>query len=536
MEILESVSPPGSDPKPDAPVNKKPLKIRIHLLCDGTANNKINIIEREKYEAGILSDSLAYHKYGGDGNNSYDNGRTNVAIMEPHVDDGKKKNGYDAIVKVYVEGQGTQQLKKDATRGLALGSGLTGVYHRAREGINSALNKLQEELFSDNPPEEYYVEQVDVDVFGFSRGAATARHTIHALTTRETMTISDPGGVGGQTLVVTHPLYERLQLLGYSEVGPEQIKIKFAGLYDTVVSVNASQLAPAWMANNTLDQRAVAKAEFALHLAAADEHREDFPLHTIASAINAGKGAEYYLPGVHSDVGGSYNQANDYFLDNNIENATIYQKRTVGRTTVYSERRIDGLEYVRTTDEINRIINVGRVADLEADKHNLIEAGWYKENQITISVDYLATAGQAVNPIGVLINGSPVSGKLITNRTGIKTAYSNIPLKIMVEHAREQGLDIKNKLDQRANITLATEPDLQALESDIRSYIAKKGKTGSRPDDWLDINTALSHHRGIRKIRNEHLHMSSRTDALIKDFGFTPRIRNNRRRRFYYEG
>ena len=41
------------------------------------------------------------------------------------------------------------------------------------------------------------------------------------------------------------------------------------------VFVNASQLLPAWIANNTLNQKAVAKAKFALHLAAADEHRVD---------------------------------------------------------------------------------------------------------------------------------------------------------------------------------------------------------------------------------------------------------------------
>ena len=533
-QVNEKNSPSTADPTPEDPKNKKPLKIRIHLLCDGTANNKTNIAEREKYEVGVTSNSLAYQKYGGDGDNSYDNGRTNVAIMEPHVEGGEKRNGYEMVVKVYVEGQGTQQLKKDDKQGLALGSGLTGVYSRAREGINLALGKLQREFLKNNAPEDYFIKQVDIDVFGFSRGAATARHAIHTILTEETMTISDPDGYGAETIVVTHPLFQRLRLLGYTETRADQIKIKFAGLYDTVVSVNGSQLAPAWMANNTRDQRAVAKAEFALHLAAVDEHREDFPLHTIASSIKAGKGAEYYLPGVHSDVGGSYNQANDYLLDNQIKDATIRQISESGK--VYSERKIQGLEYARTSDEVGRIINFGRVSDLEEDRKHLMDAGWYKEDQIWIETDYFATAAKAGNLIGMLINGSPESGKLITTRIGIKSAYSNIPLKIMVKHARDWGLQIKNKLDERADITLATEPDLQELEKDINAYIAKKGKTGSEPDDWLNVDTAKTHHSNIKKIRNEHMHMSSRTDAFIKDFGYTPRIKNNLRRRFYYEG
>jgi hypothetical protein len=533
-EVNEKNSSSTADPKPEDPKDKKPLKIRIHLLCDGTANNKTNIAEREKYEASQPSDSLAYLTHGAGGTSSYDNGRTNIAIMEPHVEDGKKKNGYEMVVKVYVEGQGTQQLRGDDMQGLVFGAGLTGVYHRAREGINTALNILQTELFKENSPEDFFIKQVDVDVFGFSRGAATARHAIHAILTEETMSITDPNGYPTETIVITHPLFQRLRLLGYTETRADQIKIKFAGLYDTVVSVNGSQLAPAWMANNTRDQRAVAKAEFALHLAAVDEHREDFPLHTIASSIKAGKGAEYYLPGVHSDVGGSYNQANEYLLDNQIKDATIRQISESGK--VYSERKIQGLEYARTSDEVGRIINYGRVSDLEEDRKHLMDAGWYKEEQIWIETDYLATAAKAGNLIGMLINGSPVSGKLITTRIGIKSAYSNIPLKIMVKHARDWGLQIKSKLDERADITLATEPDLQELKKDIDAYMAKKGKTGSKPDDWLNVNTAKAHHSNIKKIRNEHMHMSSRTDALIKDFGYTPRIKNNLRRRFYYEG
>lgn len=574
-QIKEANSPNIADPKPEDPKNKKPLRIRIHLLCDGTLNNKTNVAEREKSELEQSSESYSTH---GDGDtNSYDNGRTNVAIMEPHVEAGKRRNGYDIVVKIYVEGQGTFDNAGDSFWGYSMGIGASGVYARARKGIQKALEALQQELFRKNPPEKFFIKQVDVDVFGFSRGAATARHAIHAMTTEETMTVTSPDG-NGETIIVTHPLFERLRLLGYTETRADQIEIKFAGLYDTVVSVNASQLAPAWMANNTRDQRAVAKAKFALHLAAADEHRQDFPLHTIKSAKDAGTGAEYYLPGVHSDIGGSYNLANEKLIGNNIADARVKQLKGVGSYSklvnqkqkliaqgfkdadielevtawysgrggrwpsegkLYTYRHIEGVEYSRASDEIERVINRGRVSELEIDMANLKKDGWYRDDEIDIDTDYLATAVRStqflVNPLDAILDGSPLSGRLIVNRFGIKSAYSYIPLKIMVKHAREQGLQVRNKVDQRADITLA-DAGLQNLDADIQAYVASKGKTGSKPDDWCDIRTAQIHHADIKSVRNKHLHMSSRFKNPIADFGYTPRIKNNLRRRFYYEG
>jgi hypothetical protein len=577
-DINEGYQPPTKEKAPEDPKDKKPLLIRIHLLCDGTKNNKTNIAEREKFEQG--KESAAYKKQGTGSDNSYDNGKTNIALMEPHVEVGLNKNGYDAVVKVYVEGQGTFDLQADGLVGYAMGAGASGVYQRARDGINKALIFLQKELFLIKKPEKHYIKQVDIDVFGFSRGAATARHAIHAITTEESMTVSSPDGIGAETVVITYPLEQRLRQLGYTETRPDNIKIIFAGLYDTVVSVNASQLKPAWMANNTRDQRAVAKAKFALHLAAADEHREDFPLHTIKSSKSAGKGAEFYLPGAHSDVGGSYNLANMDLLDDKKENARIREVRMVGSPNklaeekaelislgyrakdieieytewgsnalgerwpregkLYVYRQIDGFEYARPSDEVERVINRGRVSDLKEDMRNLKIDGWYKDGQIRIEKDYLAssvrTAEFLINPIGAALSGSPVSGKLITNRRGIKSAYSNIPLKIMAKYARKYSLKIVGKLEQRADITIATDPALQVLEKDLEKYIGSKGNTGSKPEDWLEITSAKRIHNNIQKIRNEHLHMSSRFNTPIKEFGFTPRIIKNRRRRFYYEG
>jgi Uncharacterized alpha/beta hydrolase domain (DUF2235) len=582
-ELIEGYSPPTLEKKPEDPKDKKPLTIRIILLCDGTNNNKANIAEREKFEAAGKAESASHKEFGTKGS-SYDNGRTNIATMEPHVEAGEGVGGYSFVAKIYVQGQGTFNFKKDSNfwgKGMAVFS--SGVYQRARTGIDEALTLLQDEFLDKNKPELFFIKQVDIDVFGFSRGAATARHAIHVITTEETITVSDPDGYGTQTVVTNQPLFDRLRTTyGYKEMRKDQVKIIFAGLYDTVVSVNASQLMPAWIANNTRSQKAVAKAKFALHLAAADEHRADFPLHRIKSATSAGTGAEYYLPGVHSDIGGSYNLANDALLEEGKEkrNAEIrelkgdgdYNKleeqkkeleglgnKVVLETTawaytefgkfpsegrLYAYRQISGLEYARPSNEIDRVINRGRVAELKIDMENLKTDGWYKERQIVIDVDYLASTVRTVtsaikaviNPLGAYEDGSPKSGRLIVNRHGITSGYCTIPLKFMVEHSRKHAILIKAKLDSRIKIILNEVPEFAALEASLRSYMAKKGLTGSRPDDWNNITRATHWYPHIKELRNKHLHMSSAFTVPVMDPGFTPRFEGHLRRRFYYEG
>lgn len=579
-EKVDTYTPPPIEREKDSPPNKKPFTIRIILLCDGTNNNRDNIGKRELNELGVKTQS--YSDFGGD-SSSYDNGRTNIATMEPHVLSGENKGGYSHIIKFYVPGQGTFNFEKDSKFwGKGMGVFNSGVFQRARECLDGAFGLFREQVRKKFDPSEYYIKQVDIDVFGFSRGAATARHAIHIATELETTTVVHPSGYGAETVITNLPLYKRLQALGYSETRKDQVKIIFAGLYDTVVSVNASQLLPAFIANNTRCQRAVAKARFALHLAAADEHRSDFPLHRITSAKNAGTGAEYYLPGVHSDIGGSYNLANEQliapgkvkpgvsireFKEEGSYSKLIQIKKeleelgqqvdpeetnwaytragkfaTEGK--LYIIRELSELEYARPTEEVNRVINRGRINDLRSDRKQLIKDGWYKPREIKIELDYLASAIRsftsaiklAIAPLSAYEDGSPVSGRLIVTRRNIGTGYCTIPLKFMVEHSRKQSILIDAKLDSRISIILGQRAEFGTLESCLRSYMAKKGFTGSKPSDWNNIQSAIAEYPNIKDFRHDHCHMSSAFTIPVLDPGFTPRFEGELRRRFYYDG
>lgn len=548
-------------------VAKKKLKIRFSLFFDGTLNNRSNIAEREQFELG--NTTKTYKTEGDGGNNSYDNGRTNVAIMEPHIKKVQSSDGFS--FKIYIEGQGTFNTgdekergfldgkKGDSTLGYAGGSGASGVASRAKKGYAKAKMEL-EDFLSNKDAAEWEIEKIDIDVFGFSRGAATARNAIALL-------LEEDGS----------PLKEHLELLGYSPFTKETIEVQFAGLYDTVVSVNGSQYS--YWSDNKLKQRSVKLAKKALHLAAAEEHRLDFPLHHIKSAKDAGTGKEYFLPGVHSDVGGSYNLANEILLkDDARENVTSYKtviakgsrkamnakKEELKNHPAYAGSKLEVEEnsngvmgfftkaklvahkpltekqYMRPSSERDRIINIGLISSLEIDKANLITQGWYTEDEIEIATKEMvtATAGAAVGGLVGGVSGAQagaaigaLQGALIVNRENIKSAYSNIPLKIMADYAtKEAQLAINAKLYDRANQILNKEPLLLAAQDDIEKYIASIGNE-SKPEDWLGVTSEWAKNFDLTKLRHDHLHMSAKMAI-----GYFPRFETHKRRRYYYEG
>jgi hypothetical protein len=467
---------------------KDPVKIRISLFYDGTLNNRMNIEEREK-NSQIYKDNKTKDA------NSYDNGRTNIAIMEPHVS--KKKEDYagdyDFVFKHYIAGQGALTHEKDSLWGYALAIGKSGVPWRAEEGIRRAVNFI----FNQNKSiktDEHYIQKLTIDVFGFSRGAATARYAIHVIHHGKVAGVDD---VTGEVSYEWRPLLERIN--DFYIILDNAVEVKFAGLYDTVLSYFGSQKV-SWT-TNALQQMAVARAKKALHLAAADEHRSDFPLHKILSAVNQGVGEEYYLPGVHSDVGGSYNTASEEEL----------KKTKNDDDKVYMLTSDEGLqikEGYKTGDEmvIHESYDLKR---LEQDREDLIAQGWYHSNEIKIVAKRTNVGG----------DGDQTEYALTVRRQGIRSAYCNIPLKIMADYARKPDVKLKIdlKLEERANRILRDEQDLRDLEAIIIKYMAAN-KNNSKPEDWkpedwkpeVQVGKKAVIDRDVLKaIRHRHFHFSA---------------------------
>ena len=508
-EICEGVAiaPPEQAEEKKEEKEKQPVKIRIALFFDGTLNNRTNIEAREDNDKHYLDNQEA--------GNSFENGRTNIAIMETHM----AKDlpcGYEVYKHFYIPGQGTFDLKADNWKGFIFGAGKSGVVGRAKLGVQKALSAITGMDNSEFDPEINFLEEVTIDVFGFSRGAATARYAIHLL------------------LKDKNNLYQRVKSQGY-DIDKEAVKVGFAGLYDTVLSYMASQKFKS--ARNFLQQTAHKEAEMVLHLASAEEHRKDFPVHNISCAK---KGEEYYLPGVHSDIGGSYNQADETKISAEKDETKKRKLMVIPTEEGMSEKLT---------------INQGSIEAIEADKAWLKAQGWYKsvnnnktdaENmrETKAKVEELAKSGHHKVTIEdgeftTTIYFRPrrhhsksrsklrlAYATLSVKRSGILSGYSNIPLKIMAEYVKnEPKLVIKPKMEERAN-TVIDICELTDLESVIKKYIGGK-PTKSHPNDWLEdgeLNTEL------KKYRHKHFNFSSR-----RGIGFSPRFVDGLRKRFIYD-
>jgi len=308
--------------------------------------------------------------------------------------------------------------------GYGLGYGDTGTKAKVEKGIVEAVARIRRAVGSRE------IIRLQIDTFGFSRGAAAARHCIWAC-------LKQPGK--------TMP--ERLTAAG-AKVGCA-IEIKFVGLYDCVASHGVEH------DDDTADLHldGIAAAAKVVHLAAAEEHREKFRLTNINSA--GGKGQQFFLPGVHSDVGGGYNA---------VENELNW-------------------EVFRGTGPVHV------VGALPRDMAWLVAAGWYRAEELTH------------------LRGTAV---VLANRREISNAYSRIPLRLMAEFARENGVNIKPTLEVEQPVPV-TDPVLQQANAVVTSAV-KAGRC-TTPEFWFSANPAADP-PWLKSLRHDFLHFSAHYDRV----------------------
>lgn len=522
-ELIEGVAiaPPEQAEETEEEKEKKPKKIRIALFFDGTLNNRLNIEAREKVSEAYTKKTGFLGFFARDPNsNSYDNGRTNINIMQQAIGENFKPESIDYFATHYIEGQGSFNLKEDSTLGYAAGAGGSGVRSRANLGVDHAYNSISELEGFDK--KQHYIEELTFDVFGFSRGAATARYAIFLL------------------LKSKNNMFKRLKNAKY-DIKEEAITVGFAGLYDTVLSYLGSQRMK--LEIDFCEQKSHIHAKKVLHLASAEEHRKDFPLSDISGSTAKGTGKEYFLPGVHSDVGGSYNMADEEKIraesDPEKQRKLMMVPRSETKLTIYE----------------------GDLVEIEHDKANLIKQGWFKGtpcNMATIEQQAKQTietaAKQRKREVVLPIDGeftitlmfsrprehgkrglasrrasqSPYrfrGAALTITRKNINTGYSNIPLKIMAKHAKEDAkLSFMPKMLKRAD-TVIDIVDLGTLEGKINAYIGSKAK-GSAAKDWLEG----SHNEDIIPYRHDHLNFSAKCEL-----GYAPDIVEGKRLRYVFD-
>ncbi len=307
------------------------VTLTIGVFFDGTGNNLENTNFRleqckpERYgldarELAVFSKKcMAKKGYSDTAATSYLGYYTNIHWLNTlyQQDEQIEDDVCEAQRAVYIEGIGTTNKKPDSMYGLAFGNDETGVIAKTDRAIE--LIKKQISIFIEkNDMKSIAIAKIQFDIFGFSRGAAAARHFANRVNDE------DPALVEAI----------KVGLCGFMQHGKPAGEIRFIGPFDTVAAVAALSDGLDPHDSNNHDVKLELPAGIAKHvfqITAMHECRYNFCLNSIKESW-----PELSLPGVHSDIGGGYNpEESEYYFLTRPEIETVPENTPEQTTRVY---------------------------------------------------------------------------------------------------------------------------------------------------------------------------------------------------------
>ncbi|MGF6152563.1 T6SS phospholipase effector Tle1-like catalytic domain-containing protein, partial [Pseudomonas fluorescens] len=281
------------------------ITLRIGVFFDGTGNNRSNSetvagchardvgLEELAEDIRQFCQAHGYDGKGGAPDNSYGNDSSNVAkLYDLYINDSERLLADDetiGYIPVYLDGIGTSSGEKDSIFSQMTGAGTQGVLARVKQSPASILREVRQFELA-NPDRK--IESIEFDIFGFSRGAAAARHFANEVLKGEQSSLAT-------LLPANSPLFVE----DFAWCANTDVSINFIGIFDTVAAVASVSSGGISVhdANNPGVNLYLAPdmAKKIVHLVARDERRHNF-------SLNSAGAADIVLPGAHSDLGGGY--------------------------------------------------------------------------------------------------------------------------------------------------------------------------------------------------------------------------------------
>lgn len=445
------------------------LTVRIGMFFDGTGNNSYNA-ERAKEQTRIWSsrcekpeqgDALAKWCGASPNAGSADNEITNIQKLYNVYDIPAQIENNTFISRQYVEGIGTTNdgsstaITDDSGYGMATGKGDTGVDGKVKKGCEAAAKILKEPLKNSDYDG---VGCFQFDVFGFSRGAAAARHFVNVVTQGE-------NGYFGKALreqEITLPA-------PFDWKNPQQCQFTFVGVFDTVAAIvdfSSADLSPANDRNPGIHLALPVKQTLrAVHITAADEFRDYFALNQLNSAAQF---TEISVPGAHSDIGGGYYSR--YYLN---EQNPQSMNRALQEEIIVSAYSCSLFMY--PNEESVKRTAVWRRA--EADKARLIRDGWAADAAVQIDYKITQQNQKATNAYVLYV-------KVIMKRI-VEGDLSRIHLRLMYGLAKYAKVPLKEFV---ADNSFTMVPDEL---TEIADEVLMKAEQGQISQQLLAMRTHL---------------------------------------------
>lgn len=399
------------------------VTLTIGVFFDGTGNNRENTASRlmqfnecnaprqgvNQKDAQSCEDFLKAINKDGISNGSYRGYYSNIhwlnLLYKP--DQFLSKNQTTAQIKTYICGIGTEAGKPDSAIGMGLGTSILAVFEgvvtktdRAMEGITRAILEFME--FNINP--DFCIAKIQFDVFGFSRGAAAARHFANRVMEQ------DPA--------IAKAIVKGLRGDYYD--GKLSGEVRFLGIFDTVAAIGGI--------NNFFDingrsnpkvklelRPSVAKKVF--QITAINEYRYNFSLNSIK-----GMWPELALPGSHSDIGGGYNPVGSPLQENESLFLSCPEFEIVSDDTAETNTRVyrnaeRAREMLVSHPTLKHIFSHGKITT--------------KTRSVGVMNSNQRRAGMIQKQVGAAV---------FFERMAIPNEWASVCLRVMLDAAQEAGV------------------------------------------------------------------------------------------------
>lgn len=421
--------PPNEEPQPEI----RSIILTLGVFFDGTGNNAVNTqnmltactaahFDLSDPDAESILARTAEEKMGisGTGATSYIGDYTNIHWLNTLYKADIPVESGQVQAAIYVEGIGTEAGKPDSMIGLSLGVADTGVIAKTdlavkliSGAIEEALRKLQQKISGGG----IKVMSCQFDIFGFSRGAAAARHFANRIQDKDRE--------------IANAI--RYGMGGINYVGSPAGKTRFIGIFDTVAAIGTPQNGLNPHTANTGEvniQLRPGVAEKVFHITAQNECRFNFALNSVKPAW-----PELALPGAHSDIGGGYLP---------VVRENIFLTRPESETVPLSTPAQKSRAYRHA------------VAQLPVLESSAVIAPLIRTNDISADV----WEDERMPPHHVKGMQKRAFAALTMKQRLVKNDWSKVVLRVMLDAAQEAGVmfDPIKALDKELNFAFALIP------------------------------------------------------------------------------
>ncbi|MEJ5065030.1 DUF2235 domain-containing protein [Erwinia sp. MYb375] len=454
---------------------RREITLTIGVFFDGTGNNADNSADRQNACAGEhygMSDGDAEstlsqcvrlkRSHSGIAAGSYLGYYTNVYWLNRLYTTSFPNDDKHGQIKIYIEGIGTESGKGDSAYGVGTGRGNTGVVRKTDKAVAALVVAIKNHL---DKPSEYgisIVRELQFDIFGFSRGAAAARHFANR--------------VFDQDDAIVAAIKAGLGEVKFN--GTPSGKTRFLGIFDTVAGIGTPVNGFNPHSADTGEVNIVLRpgvAEKVFHITAQHECRFNFALNSVKPAW-----PELVLPGAHSDIGGGYNPD---------EHEACFLTRPQFETVLASVSDKETATYRHAGAQFGIMTRYPAIAPLL--EGNVIKLRAWHDDRMP------------ADRYGML---QKRSGAALILERPTRNDWSKVALRVMIDAAQDAGVVFEPILPKDDNLSLPTELKELYKKAIMMGRAVRNGQSVS------EYTTAE-----ITALAGKYLHCSANWNSVMRD-------------------